>query len=58
MVEEAYSHGQFQVSVLDFSVLCGVGSFGKMWAIILGGIIIKNVSHAKTMMASQGDGFN
>lgn len=40
------------------SVLWGEGSFGKRWAITLGGTIIRNANHEKIMMASHGEGFN
>lgn len=58
MVEKAYYHGQSQDSVLCFSALTGVGSFGEIWLKILVGIIVKKISQENTKIANQGPGFN
>lgn len=35
-----------------------VGSFGKMWAMIFGGIIVRKTNQEKIKMASQGAGLS
>lgn len=39
-------------------MLCGAGSFGKVWDITLGGIIVKKTNQEKIRMASQGEGLS
>lgn len=39
-------------------MLCGEDSFGKTWAITLGGRIVKNTSQEKTRIANQGAGLS
>lgn len=39
-------------------MLWGVGSLGKEWARILGGITVRKMSQEKVRMASHGAGFS